>query len=324
MISAPRKHILRFTRDRTVANHRLMKRPSTPPPPRGFSQSIIDGDSLDIGRIGHEHHWWGDLYHNLTRMSWFAFFGWFALTFLIINLLFATAYMLDPHGLSSVTVDDQMSPFARAFFFSVHTIATVGYGNVYPVSWIANLITVVEIACGILVFGLTSGIIFARFSRPTARVLFSSVAVVKPFDGLPTLIFRAANQRANFILEASMQLWILRTETVDGNTMRRFYELPLIRSTSPVFALSWLVMHRIDEASPFFGMSQADFDARDDDIVVLMRGTDANVSQPVHARHAYSKGSIFWDRDFVDVMSIDPDGRRWIDYGKFHDVVELD
>jgi len=292
----------------------------TPPPQRGFTQSMIESDSLDIGRIGHDWNWYGDLYHNLTRISWPAFFGWFALTFLVLNLVFAALYMLDPHGLSPAGPGDTMGPFARAFFFSVHTVATVGYGNVYPVSWITNLITVVEIAIGILVFGLTSGLIFARFSRPTARVLFSNFAVVREFEGYPTLMFRAANQRTNFILEASMRLSVLRLEKVGGETMRRFYDLALIRPSSPVFALSWLVMHRIDETSPFFGMTQADFEASGDEIVCLLSGTDASVSQPIHARHAYSSGTVLWDHVFVDVLSVDDAGRRWIDYSKFHDV----
>jgi len=298
----------------------------TPPPPpeqRGFTQSVINSDSLDVGWIGHDPHWYSDLYHHLTRMSWPAFFGWYALTFLLINLLFATLYMLDPHGLSPAGPGDTMGPFARAFFFSVHTVATVGYGNVYPVSWIANLITVVEIAIGILVFALTSGLIFARFSRPTARVLFSNVAIVREFEGYPTLMFRVANQRTNFILEASMRLSVLRFEHVGAEPMRRFYDLPLVRSSSPVFALSWLVMHRIDETSPFYGMTQEDYDASEDEIVCLLSGTDASVSQPIHARHAYARGNVFWDHNFVDVLSMDDSGRRWIDFGKFHDIQAL-
>ncbi len=295
---------------------------SNPPPQRGFAQSVIDGDTLDVGRKGHDPHWYGDLYHSLTRMSWPAFFAWLAFTFLMLNLAFATLYMLDPSGLRSSGSDDHMGTFARAFFFSVHTVATVGYGNVYPVSWITNLITAVEIAIGILVFALTSGLIFARFSRPTARVLFSSAAIVREFDGYPTLMFRAANQRTNFILEANMRLSVLRLERIGTETMRRFYDLALIRPSSPVFALSWQIMHRIDESSPFYGMTQADFEASGDEIVALLSGTDASVSQPIHARHAYTSGTVLWDHHFVDVLSVDEKGRRWIDFGKFHDVVD--
>ncbi len=296
---------------------------TAPRPQRGFSQSVISADSLDVGRIGHDPHWYGDLYHTLTRMSWAAFFGWFALTFLMLNLLFAALYMLDPHGLSVAGVDDKMGPFARAFFFSVHTVATVGYGNVYPVSWITNFITVIEIAIGILVFALTSGLIFARFSRPTARVLFSAVAIVRKFDGAPHLMIRVANQRTNFILEASMRLSVLRSEILDGEPMRRFYDIPLVRARSPVFALSWTVMHRIDEHSPFYGMTRADYLASEDEIVCLMAGIDASVSQPVHARHAYTRSNVLWDHVFVDVLSVDESGRRWIDFSKFHDAVPL-
>jgi len=279
---------------------------------------------VDVGRIGDDRHWYADLYHSLTSMSWPLFFSWFALVFFLFNLMFAALYQLDPHGLTAIGPQDQMTPFARAFFFSVHTVATVGYGNVYPVSWIANLLVVVEIACGILVFALTSGLVFARFSRPTARVLFSNVVVVREFQGVPTLMLRAANQRTNFILEASVRVSILRTERNGNSQMRRFYDLPLERPSSPFFSLSWLIMHKIDEGSPLYGMDQSDFESSGDEIAVLLTGIDASVAQPIHARHAYGPGHVRWNHDFADVISVDDLGRRWIDFTKFHNVLSLE
>lgn len=291
--------------------------------PRRFSETIIGDDGLDVGRIGGETHWWSDLYHNLTRMSWPVFLLCFAVLLLALNVIFAGLYLLDPAGLGGEDAMRAAHPFQRALFFSMHTIATVGYGNVVPQSLYANWLVVIEIGIGILVIALTSGLMFARFSRPQARVLFSRVAVIRPFLGVPTLIFRAANLRSNFILEASVKLSILRFEEHDGREMRRFHSLKLVRDTTPVFSMSWMVMHPIDEDSPLYGMNAEDFAARDDQFIVLLTGIDSSVVQPVHARHAYEAADVLHDHDFVDVLSLDPHGRRWIDFRKFHDARPL-
>ncbi len=261
-----------------------------------------------------------DLYHRSVRMGWTAFFGLFALVFLALNLFFAGLYLLDAEGLVHGVDTGTTSPFLRCFFFSVHTIATVGYGNVYPASLYVNAVVVIEIAVGILVIALTSGLAFARFSIPTARILFSDVAIVRMFEGVPTLMFRAANQRNNFIVEASVRLSLLRTEADGDGTLRRFYDLPLVRSTSPAFSLSWLVMHRIDEASPLYGMKQEDWEASGDELVVLMTGTDSSLAQFISARHAFGPDRVKWNHRFADILGTDSDGRRWIDYGRFHEI----
>jgi inward rectifier potassium channel len=147
------------------------------------------------------------------------------------------------------------------------------------------------------------------------------VAIIKPFEGVPTLMFRVGNQRRNFILETSVRVALLRRDMVDGNMMRRFYDVPLVRKSSLVFALTWLVMHRIDEASPLYGVDANAFQAGTDELVVLLTGTDASVIQPVHARHAYTASQIMFDHDFADVVGTGDDGRNQIDYRRFHDVV---
>ena len=292
-----------------------------PPPtfqPRLFSETIRGRDRLDVGRLGMGGHWFDDLYHRSVRMGWPAFFGLFALVFLALNLVFAGLYLLDADGLIHSVDTGTTSPFLRCFFFSVHTIATVGYGNVYPASLYVNVVVVIEIAVGILVIALTSGLAFARFSIPTARILFSEVAIVRMFEGVPTLMFRAANQRNNFILEASVRLSLLRSVPDGEGTLRRFYDLPLVRSTSPAFSLSWLVMHRIDEASPLFGMAQADWEASGDELIVLMTGTDSSLAQFISARHGFGLGRVLWGHRFADILGVDSAGRRWIDYDRFH------
>ena len=291
------------------------------PKPRSLSRSFLSGDGPDIVRVGMDQRWHQDLYHRWVRTSWPRFFLGFTAVFTGLNLVFAALYALDPAGLVQTGAHERDSVLFRSFLFSVHTIATVGYGNIYPDSTYVNLIVVFEIAIGILVFALTSGLVFARFSIPRSRIMFSDVAVIRQFEGYPTLMFRAANKRSNFIVEASVRVSILRYQTVDGRMMRRFFDLPLIRASTPVFALSWQVMHRIDETSPLFGVDQSAFAAAEDELVVLMTGIDSSVSQPVIARHGYGPTRVLWDHEFVDVMRRDEQGRQWIDYGRFHEVM---
>jgi inward rectifier potassium channel len=288
----------------------------------GFSQSLVSRDRLDVRVLGRAPTGFGDLYHGLIRLSWGKFFAGFVVAFLLLNLVFAGLFALDPQGLSA-SASTHFSAFWHAFFFSIHTIATIGYGDSVPISLYANVLVVIETTIGILFFAVTSGIMFARFSQPSARILFSDKMVIRTFQGVPTLMFRAMNDRRNFILEASMNVAVLRTEVVDGKSMRRFHDLPLIRQTNPVFALSWTAMHPIDAASPLAGLDAQSFLAGADEIVVILTGIDASVAQPLHARQAYSPDQVYFDHDFVDVMSVDERGRRVIDRRKFHDVVAI-
>ena len=300
-----------------------MPRKPPPPPPPSFVQFARGGDRPNVVRLGAAREWSTDLYHRLIRLGWRAFFAWFGAVFVAINLVFALAYLADPGGLTGDEAMRVESPFLRAFFFSVHTIATVGYGNVTPRSLYANVVVVVEIACGILLIALTSGLMFARFSRPTARVLFSEVAVIRPFNGVPTLMFRAANQRTNFILEASVRLSLLRSERDGDKRLARLTDLALLRDNSPMFSLSWLVMHPIDEASPLYAPEGGINLAASDQLVVMLTGMDSTMAQTIHARHGYEVHQILRDHDFVDVVGTDGNSARFIDYRRFHDVEPL-
>jgi len=192
-----------------------------------------------------------------------------------------------------------------------------------PRTLYVNLLVTAESFTGILIIALFTGIIFARFSRPFARVLFSNVAVVAPFDGVPTLMFRAANQRGESILDASVTVSLARQHTtIEGVTMRRFQELKLMRSNNPLFLLSWTVMHPIDEASPLYGLTRADMEAADMEIVVMLSGMDEIIADRIYARHAYWNDEILWNRRFVDVISTAPSGRRVVDLTLFHDTKE--
>jgi inward rectifier potassium channel len=172
---------------------------------------------------------------------------------------------------------------------------------------------------------VTTGLVFARVSRPTARVLFSEVATVTRFNGVPTLMFRAANKRGNQVLEAQVMINVARQViTAEGHVMRAFFDLPVVRARSPLFLLSWTIMHRLDENSPLYGATAETLLAEHAEIIVVISGVDETFAQRIHARHAYSAEQILWDKQFVDILSVTPEGMRAIDYRRFHDVREPD
>jgi inward rectifier potassium channel len=277
---------------------------------------------LRVRSIGLKPRIISDLYHELLQASWPQLAGLFALSFLAFNLIFAALYSLDPNALGSIRELDNIPRFWRAFFFSVHTVATIGYGDVYPLSIYANWLVVAEITLGILFFALTTGIAFARFSRPTARILFSNVAVITPVDGIPTLMFRAANQRHNLIFGAAASVTVLLDEQVAGATMRRFRDLALIRDMNPVFALTWTIMHPITEDSPLFVLLGDGEPDQDIEIVAILSGVDERTGQTIFARWAYGLADIRPNARFADILGQTPDGTRTIDYRRFHDVEE--
>jgi inward rectifier potassium channel len=277
------------------------------------------GASLPVERVGVPRVASQDLYYYILIQPWSVFFLILILLYLAANCVFATLYFVQPGAIA------EAAPWSwtDAFFFSVETMATVGYGVMHPVTLAAHLLVVVEIIFGVLAVPVATGLTILKFARPTARVVFSRNAVVTPYDGVPTLIFRVANVRANQILEARMKVTILRYETsLEGHRTRRLVDLPLVRDTSPMFSLSWSVMHRIDESSPLYGLNQADCIDEDIMILALMTGLDATASAMVHARYSYRAEDILIGRMFVDVVSVRPDGTARIDFRAFHDTRE--
>ncbi len=260
---------------------------------------------------------WGDLYHQLLTISWPLFLALIGLAYTATNALFALAYLADPHGI----VNARPGSFGDAFFFSVQTMATIGYGVMTPLTTYANTLAVIEALTGLLGFAVVAGLVFTRFSHPTARVLFSRIAVVCPFNGVPTLMFRMANQRHNRILEARVRVTLLKDEvSLEGETMRRFHDLRLIRSQTPALALTWTVMHPIDQRSCLAGVAADELNKADAEILVTLTGLDETVSQIVHARYSYFPGNLSWNKRFVDIIGPAENGERYIDYTRFHDV----
>jgi inward rectifier potassium channel len=265
--------------------------------------------------IGLRTGWLSDLYHQLLVVPWPAFLAGLSVVYLGLNLLFALLYLLGDGAIANA----RPGAFADAFFFSVETLSTLGYGQMSPATLYGNIIMTTEALVGLMLVAVAAGLMFARFSRPTARVVFSKVAVVAPFNGALTLTLRLANERRNQILDAQVSVTLVRDErTAEGEWIRRFYDLQLARQRSPIFAMTFTVMHVIDSASPLWNATPSSLAAEAAEIVVTVTGLDETISQAVHARTSYLADEVLWDHRFTDVFTQTEDGRLAIDYRRFH------
>jgi len=279
-------------------------------PPDGveahLAHLVVHGTADEVVSIGLERPWFDDIYHRILRMSWPRFFALGAASYLVANLFFAALYLLQPGAI----INAHAGSFLDAFFFSVQTMATIGYGVMSPATVYANLLMTVETAVGLMFVALTTGLVFARFSRPTARIMFSDVAVVGPYNGKPALTVRIANRRQNQLLAAHVSMTVVRDElTEEGVLLRRFYDLKLLRDRSPVFALTFTAIHEIDAQSPLHGATAE-----------KMASVNAEL---VQARASYLPHEIRWNHRFADIIGWTEDGRRAIDYRRFHDTISL-
>jgi len=274
----------------------------------------------EIVSIGLDRARLHDLYHVLLTMPWRHFFAAVLAGYLVVNALFAEGYLLLGDGI----LNARPGSFLDCFFFSVQTLATIGYGQMAPRTVGANLLVTVEALLGMVGLAVTTGLVFARFSRPTARVLFSRVAVVTVYDGVPSLMFRMANARGNQIVEARLRLSLLRNEkTAEGEPVRRVYDLGLRRSEQPLFALTWTAVHAIDERSPLYGRSPEDLEASLADVVVSLTGVDEGLAQTIYARHAYRASDLRFAARFADILRAEAE-RSTIDFTRFHEVLPAD
>jgi inward rectifier potassium channel len=269
---------------------------------------------IDVIRIGHEHLLFRDMYVNLLSMPW----GWLlflvAAFYLISNLAFASLYYLNIDGIEHVKT------FMDVFFFSVQTMATIGYGHMAPTNMATNLLVTVEALWGFTYFAFVTGMMFAKFSRPTALVLFSDVAVISGFEGKPHLKIRMANRRNNRIVDVSARMFLLRNGTTkEGFAMRRFHDLKLVRDHMPLLRLTWTLLHPIDEDSPLYGLTEKDVIDSTDEVFVTLVGLDETMSQTIHARHSYFMDEIMHDTFFEDVLKRAQNSIE-VNYGPFNAV----
>lgn len=261
-------------------------------------------------------HPFGDFYHWLLVIPWTQFILLISLFYLAVNIIFANAYLTTGDGIANA----EPGSFSDAFFFSVQTMSTIGYGAMYPQTIYAQILVIIEVLVGLILVAMGTGLIFVRFAQPTARIIFSNVAVICPFNGVPTLMIRIANQRDNRIIEARIQVSLLKNEiSAEGIELRRVYNLQLMRSESPSFRLSWTVMHPIDENSPLYSKTAASLLDTDTEIITILTGLDETFSQTIHARHVYHTHDLRWGVRFVDILSKTDTGKYVIDYKHFHD-----
>jgi len=283
--------------------------------------SVVRFGSREVVTQGLTSGFWTDLYHRSMTVVWPVFFASAALIFITLNSIYAFLFWLGDQPIANVTPGS----FMDLFYFSIETLATVGYGDMHPQTHYGHLIATVEIFTGMSFLAIMTGLIFARFSRPRARFVFARQAIVAMHDGHPTLMIRVANARHNILSDAVATLWLLRAvETPEGRPLRRYYPLELQRRENPVFALTWTIFHAIDPSSPLFGLSAEDLADVDAALVLTTGGIDDSSAQPMRARKTYAHDDIVWGHRYVDITTVSTDGRLFIDYEKFHDVMPED
>ncbi|MBU3576603.1 ion channel [Polynucleobacter sp. UK-Kesae-W10] len=261
-----------------------------------------------------------DFYHLVVRMTWPRFLASFVMVFLAINLLFGFLYSVRGDSISGL----KGLGFLEYFFFSVQTLATIGYGSMFPQTLYGHVLVTVEAMVGLLGVGMFAALAFARISLPRSRVVFSNTAVINNFEGQPALMFRMANERNNRIIGAEVELSLFIQETTkEGQSMRRIYDLSLARNHTPMLALTWLVIHPIDEKSPLSRMSEEDLSKADFALVATVKGLDETVSQTIHSNHTYTFEDIRWNHRFVDLYRKNESGMKvLIDQTLIHDTIE--
>lgn len=260
---------------------------------------------------------WQDFYHQSMTVSWPRFITGIALLFLGINFIFACLY-----GLGEASIANLSPPgFAGRFFFSVETLATVGYGDMHPQSLFGHFVATAEIFSGLVSTALTTGLVFARFSLPRSRILFARHPVVTRMNGRPSLIIRAANARQNVIVDASAKLsLILRETTSEGETLRRIYDLTLVRNQHPIFLLGWSLIHHIDDQSPLHSLDANALAERHASLILTINGVDETTSQNMQGRETYAHSAIRWNHSYVDLFVAGAGDIEVMDYGNFHSV----
>ncbi|MFI4865846.1 MAG: ion channel [Steroidobacterales bacterium] len=261
-----------------------------------------------------------DLYHLFMTVSWPVIFASFGAFFVVFNLLFAAVYSLQADDIANLNP----AGYWGRFFFSVETLATVGYGDMHPQTAFAHIVAAFEIFVGLMSLALITGMMFARFSKPTARFVFARNAVVRPMNGALTLMLRAANARQNIVMEAAAQLRLLRDEvTPEGVRFRRIQDLALVRNRHPVFLFGWTLLHVIDAASPLAGETMKSLSAARAFLLLTVIGTDETTGQSLMARQEYPASTLRWNYGYVDILSTDADGIDHFDYARFHDIEPL-
>jgi inward rectifier potassium channel len=284
---------------------------------RSLRHETLRGEGYEIHIVGGAPRGLRDLYHGMLRVPWWAALLTVVGGYLGLNVLFAAVY-LATGGIANAAAGS----FADAFFFSVQTMGTIGYGSMYPATRAANAVVAAESVTGLVVTALATGLVFARFSQTRARVVFSAHATIAPVDGVPTLMMRVGNERRNVIIDASFRAMLMRTtRTAEGFTVYRTVDLKLVRDRAPGLARAWLVLHRIEPGSPLHDETRESLAASDAELTLTVSGVDDTSLQLVHARHTWLTSSIAWGARLADIVSETPEGGIQLDLRRFHEIV---
>lgn len=270
----------------------------------------------DMQRLAHRQVAGFDMYHHLMAVSWPVFFVLLAAAYIAFNFAFGLLYLIMPGSLANA----QPGSIADVFFFSVHAMAAQGYRDIHAETLYADLLVTGEVMCGLVMIALITSLVFARFSRPKAGVVFSRQAVITTTGDQPTLLVRVANQRNNLVIDAEASAMLTHdVHDPSGGVMRRFEDLKFVRTRTPFWTLTWTLMHRIDESSPLRGLSHDDLIATNVEICVAITGIDETLAVPVCGHFSYPANEILWNHRFADVFSWSKTGRFQINFGRLHD-----
>lgn len=283
------------------------------------NQPLLNRDgSINVKRRGLSPFNTADNYHNLITMPWLKFWLLVLSGYMVINIIFAFIYMaVGIHNLDGADGRNTVEHFFNAFFFSAQTISTVGYGHISPKGMVANSVAALESMLGLLVFAIATGLLYGRFSRPTAKITYSSNILVAPYrDGNKGLMFRLANLRRNVLIGLSVEVIFSYNEEVDDKAVRRFFPLELERSQVSVLTMSWTIVHPLDEHSPLKDMKPEELKNSEASFSILLKAFDDTFSQTVHSRAAYQHNDIVWDARFTPAFDRDERGRIVLDLSK--------
>jgi inward rectifier potassium channel len=285
----------------------------------GDLRRTINADgSFNVKRTGLR---WRDAnpYLMLIDTTWTRFLLFVLAGFLAVNMIFAWLYLMI--GIENLKgLESDMGAFANAFFFSVHTLTTVGYGNVYPQGAWANTISSLEAATGLMVFAIATGLLYGRFSRPSARIVYSKNAIVAPYQDGTSLQFRVTNARRNVLMNVEARVLLMTVDRVNGELKRSFIDLALERRGVYFFALTWTIVHPIDAESPFFGKTPEDLANVSAEILVLLQAFDDTFSQEVHSRYSYRHDEFVWGAKFTPSFKVDNQGALVVEVDRIDDL----
>ncbi len=295
-----------------------MRRSAQPRPKRRRAGSMqLRAGAYELGKRGAVRFDWRDPYHVAVGLTWPRFLALLVALDLAVNAGFATLYWAVPGCLENA----RPGSFSDAFFFSMETLATVGYGRMAPLTTYGHVVSATEIVAGMMFTALATGLTFVRFSRPHAKILYADQAVVTRHNGRPTLMIRVANGRTSLLVDGVARLYALIAErSAEGQFYRRIHELALMRARIPIFGLTWTLMHVLDEASSLAGYDQARLQTEEVRLFLAVTARDPTLAAEVHDMHDYGVDDVVFGMRYADAVSVDATGRTVADLERVGDI----